>query len=85
MAFIGVLAVQGHPIEWVSAHRHHHTYSDNIVDPHSPYDGFFWSHTGWLFDSKSTPILYDTSNVRDLKKDEFYQWLKTNYLKITLA
>jgi stearoyl-CoA desaturase (delta-9 desaturase) len=85
MAFIGVLAVQGHPIEWVSAHRHHHIYCDNIVDPHSPYDGFFWSHTGWLFDSKSTPILYDTSNVRDLKKDEFYQWLKTNYLKITLA
>ena len=24
-AFLGVLAVQGHPIEWVSAHRHHHT------------------------------------------------------------
>jgi hypothetical protein len=40
---------------------------------------------GWLFDSKSTAILYDTSNVRDLKKDEFYQWLKTNYLKITMA
>lgn len=24
LAFIGILAVQGHPIEWVSAHRHHH-------------------------------------------------------------
>lgn len=24
MAFVGTLAVQGNPIEWVSAHRHHH-------------------------------------------------------------
>lgn len=24
MAFLGTLAVQGNPIEWVSAHRHHH-------------------------------------------------------------
>lgn len=52
-AFCGILGVQGHPIEWVSAHRHHHNQCDDVADPHSPYDGFWWSHMGWLFDSKS--------------------------------
>ena len=84
-AFLGVLAVQGHPIEWVSAHRHHHTQCDDVPDPHSPYDGFFWSHMGWLFDSSSNALLFDTTNCKDLKKDDFYLWLKKNYLNITLA
>ena len=53
MATMGTLAVQGHPIEWVSAHRHHHTQCDDVADPHSPKDGFWWSHMGWLFDSKT--------------------------------
>ena len=81
-AFLAVLAVQGHPIEWVSAHRYHHTQCDDVADPHSPYDGFFWSHMGWLFDSKTNALLFDTSNCKDLKKDEFYVWLKKNYLAI---
>lgn len=68
-AFLGTLAVQGHPIEWVSAHRHHHTQCDDVPDPHSPYDGFFWSHMGWLFDSKANALLFDTTNCKDLKKD----------------
>ena len=71
-AFVGVLAVQGHPIEWVSAHRHHHTQCEDVADPHSPKDGFFWSHMGWLFDSRANALLFDTTNVKDLKKDNFY-------------
>jgi len=51
LATWGVMAIQGHPMEWVSAHRHHHLHCDKEADPHSPYDGFFWSHMGWLFDS----------------------------------
>jgi stearoyl-CoA desaturase (delta-9 desaturase) len=84
-AFLGVLAVQGHPIEWVSAHRHHHVQCDDVPDPHSPYDGFFWSHMGWLFDSRSNALLFDTTNAKDMKKDDFYVWLKKNYLNITIA
>ena len=30
-------------------------------------------------------LLFDTSNVADLKKDNFYQFLKNNYLNITIA
>lgn len=48
-AYIGSSAIQGEPMEWVSGHRHHHAYCDTEVDPHSPKDGLFWSHTGWMF------------------------------------
>jgi len=40
---------------------------------------------GWLFDSKSQMILFDTSNIKDMQDDPYYNFLKDNYLKITLA
>ena len=51
LAYCGVLAAQGDPIEWVSGHRYHHLHTDTPLDPHSPYEGFFWSHLGWLLDN----------------------------------
>jgi fatty-acid desaturase len=52
LAYCGVLAVQGDPTEWVSSHRFHHLHTDTPLDPHSPYEGFWWSHMGWLLDNK---------------------------------
>jgi stearoyl-CoA desaturase (delta-9 desaturase) len=52
LAYCGVLAVQGDPMEWVSSHRYHHLHTDTPLDPHSPYEGFWWSHAGWLLDNK---------------------------------
>ncbi|MEC7298883.1 MAG: anhydro-N-acetylmuramic acid kinase, partial [Pseudomonadota bacterium] len=46
----GALAMQGDPSEWVSSHRHHHKHCDTPKDPHSPYEGFWWSHIGWVLD-----------------------------------
>ena len=43
---------QGDPTEWVSCHRFHHLHTDTPLDPHSPYEGFWWSHMGWLLDEK---------------------------------
>lgn len=51
LAYCGVLAVQGEPIEWVSSHRYHHLHTDTPLDPHSPYEGFWWSHMGWLLNN----------------------------------
>ena len=79
-ALCGVLAIEGNPIEWVSAHRHHHNQCDKELDPHSPMDGFFWCHMGWMFDSEMTTILKDTSNARDLKSQSFYRFIKKNYI-----
>ena len=40
----GMLSAEGSPIMWVANHRKHHALSDMEGDPHSPNDGFFWSH-----------------------------------------
>lgn len=78
-AYIACLALQGDPIEWVSGHRHHHGNCDTELDPHSPKDGFWWSHMGWMLDRCGSPKLYETSNVRDLRRQRFYRFLENSY------
>jgi len=48
LAVCGSLALQGGPLFWVSTHRLHHQSADSAGDPHSPHDGLWWSHAGWL-------------------------------------
>jgi stearoyl-CoA desaturase (Delta-9 desaturase) len=55
LAYCGVLAIQGDPLEWVSSHRYHHLHTDTPLDPHSPYEGFWWCHCGWLLDNEVRP------------------------------
>lgn len=45
--------VQGNPIDWVSTHRYHHQFCDSEKDPHSPIEGFWFSHMSWLFDTNA--------------------------------
>ena len=47
-ALCGTLTLEGGPIFWVAVHRLHHQLSDQPGDPHSPRDGAFWSHMGWI-------------------------------------
>ncbi|XP_022155832.1 palmitoyl-monogalactosyldiacylglycerol delta-7 desaturase, chloroplastic-like [Momordica charantia] len=51
LAYYAAHAFQGDPIDWVSTHRSHHQYVDTERDPHSPTNGFWFSHIIWLFDS----------------------------------
>jgi len=45
----GMLASEGGAITWVAMHRMHHTFSDREgKDLHTPKDGFWWSHLGWI-------------------------------------
>lgn len=48
-----VVVMQGNPIDWVSTHRYHHQFCDTERDPHSPTEGFWFSHMSWLFDTNS--------------------------------
>jgi stearoyl-CoA desaturase (delta-9 desaturase) len=48
---LGSMAVQGRAIDWAANHLKHHAHSDEDGDPHSPLDGFFHAHVGWLFRS----------------------------------
>lgn len=46
---LGASAAQRGPLWWSAHHRHHHKYSDDPRDKHSPHnDGFWWSHCGWF-------------------------------------
>jgi stearoyl-CoA desaturase (delta-9 desaturase) len=46
---IGMLASEGGAITWVAMHRVHHMQSDRPgKDFHTPKDGFWWSHCGWI-------------------------------------
>lgn len=47
LAFAGGLAGEGGVIQWVADHRAHHQFTDRPGDPHTPRDGFWWSHVAW--------------------------------------
>lgn len=71
------LALEGGPIFWVATHRIHHQLTDKPGDPHSPRDGKWWSHMGWILLGKamhrSTTEL--APYVPDLRKDKYHVWL----------
>ena len=77
IAIWGTMALEGGPIFWVGTHRIHHQNSDKEGDPHSPRDGTFWSHLGWMILGKSqnSEVDYFRRFVPDLARDPFYVWL----------
>ena len=79
-ALCGTLTLEGGPISWVATHRIHHQKSDQPGDPHSPRDGAWWSHIGWLVlgESNHSNTQKMSKYVPDLAKHRFYQWLN-NY------
>ena len=87
MAICGTMSLQGSPIYWVAVHRMHHQYTDKPGDPHSPRDGKWWSHMGWILrgslHSETTML---SRYAPDLQGDRFYQWLAVwHWLPITLT
>ena len=79
LAVFGALTLEGGPIFWVAAHRIHHQKSDLAGDPHSPKEGFFWAHMGWICVGESiqanTQLL--GKYAPDLAKHRFYRELNS--------
>jgi stearoyl-CoA desaturase (delta-9 desaturase) len=79
-AVCGALTLEGGPIFWVATHRLHHQKSDQPGDPHSPHDGKWWSHMGWILfgetNHNNTKVM--SQYAPDLAKHKFYIWLN-NY------
>ena len=77
LALCGTLTLQGGPIYWAATHRLHHQKSDQPGDPHSPLEGAWWAHIGWIvFSERNTVENKMVSRyARDLSKDRFYLWL----------
>jgi len=73
----GTLALEGGPIFWVATHRKHHQNTDKEGDPHTPRDGGFWAHMGWILTGKAMHNKIDSllPYVPDLRKDKFHSWI----------
>ncbi len=80
------MTLEGGPIFWVATHRMHHQLSDQPGDPHSPRDGAFWSHMGWILwgDSNHRNTKMLCRYAPDLAKHPYYVWLN-NYHWVPLA
>src|SRR5205807_3813978 len=76
LTICGTLALQGGPLGWVATHRLHHQNSDKEGDPHSPRDGWWWSHAGWLVRGDSMRDTELARYVPDLRGDPFHCWLE---------
>jgi stearoyl-CoA desaturase (delta-9 desaturase) len=67
MAFLGGTAMQKGGLWWAANHRHHHRYSDQPEDVHSPVQrGFWWSHVGWILAGKWEDTDYEA--IPDMAK-----------------
>ncbi|KAK9281646.1 hypothetical protein L1049_004549 [Liquidambar formosana] len=85
-AYCGVQALQGNPIDWVSTHRYHHQFCDSERDPHSPLEGFWFSHMSWLFDTSFViERCGKPNNVGDLERQPFYRFLQSTYIVHPIA
>jgi stearoyl-CoA desaturase (delta-9 desaturase) len=77
----GTLALEGGAINWVVTHRIHHAFTEKPGDPHSPRDGVWWSHIGWIL--RGTSQQHPESVMRryapDLMKDPVHVWLSRLY------
>jgi stearoyl-CoA desaturase (delta-9 desaturase) len=78
----GMMGMQGAPLDWASEHRYHHLHTETPYDPHSIWEGFYWSHMGWLLDAeKKEERCADMSNAMDMQKQAFYR-LTSKYYKL---
>ena len=86
LTICGTLALEGGPIFWVATHRMHHQNTDREGDPHSPHDGGFWSHMGWILTGQT---MHNNANellpfVPELRKDKFHTWIsRWHWIPIT--
>ena len=78
-AVCGALTLEGGPISWAATHRIHHQRADLAGDPHSPRQGAWWSHVGWVISGEANHnnTLKMSKYAPDLAKDPFYRWLNT--------
>ena len=72
----GSMALEGPLSFWVSTHRRHHRYADELGDPHSPnlsgtgrlakFKGLWYSHIPWMFsDQESRVNVFAPDVLRD--------------------
>ncbi len=87
LSVCGTLALEGGPLLWVATHRMHHQNTDKEGDPHSPHDGGFWAHMGWVLTGQTmqTNQAELLPYVPELRKDGFQRWIsRWHWVPITV-
>ena len=81
LTFCGTLGLQSGPVTWVTTHRIHHAFTETDRDPHSPRNGTYWAHMGWIFRGKAQN--QDEATMRryapDLMKDKVLVFFNNYY------
>ncbi len=88
LATCGTLALEGGPMFWVATHRIHHQFSDKEGDPHTPRDGKWWSHIGWMLVGNATHCNVDECSryAPDICRDRFLVLLsKYHYVPLAIV
>jgi fatty-acid desaturase len=88
MTVCATLSLEGGPLFWVSTHRVHHQLSDQEGDPHTPREGGWWAHTGWILFGQSLHAQTETLSryTPDLRRDRFHVWMsKYHWLPIAVS
>jgi stearoyl-CoA desaturase (delta-9 desaturase) len=88
IAICGTLALEGGPMFWVATHRVHHKHSDRAGDPHTPREGGWWAHVGWILSGRA--LHHDVALLRhyapDLAKSKFYVWIsRYHWVPLTVS
>lgn len=73
LALVGTWASQKGPLWWSGHHRYHHIHSDKETDMHSPKNGVFQAHVGWVFEARSDEV--DPKFIKDWIKYPEIVWL----------
>jgi len=87
LSIIGLLALQGGPIEWVAQHRAHHANTDRDGDPHDSHKGMPWAHIEWLFRTNKDRVAPEDRPrwAPDLIKDPFYRFIERYNVLFTVG
>jgi stearoyl-CoA desaturase (Delta-9 desaturase) len=76
LLILGSMSVEGPAIEWAATHIKHHAQADREGDPHSPVEGFFHAHIGWMFGEPVDPNVYCSY----LQKDPMVVFVSRTFL-----
>jgi stearoyl-CoA desaturase (delta-9 desaturase) len=76
LAFGGLTAAQKGPLWWAANHRDHHRWADTDRDPHSPQQGFWWSHVGWILSGRYGRV--DHARIADFARYPELRFLDRN-------
>ena len=83
MAVVAQTSGQKSVLWWAAHHRDHHRLADTPADVHSPREGFWWAHVGWILSTRNDA--YDPQRVADFARFPELRWLDRHHIVPTVA